>query len=373
MIAFISENRGLLLLGAFASLGVLSFSWFVQPTPVIEVVPADEPVVELVESAPRTAPNIVRNQPEDSSIAVPPARPLSFGTATVRPEPNSSTNVELPDRTWDRNRNPTSSDLAEFAYGDEWEEFIGGMDLENEQAVRDVITAWLQYRGEVYEAWRMGEITVDELEENDLSIEDLQARLAPYMTSDQLADIAVNHEAYSDFVRGWAESMRAERDALGYYHPVIDAVRSGNLNNVRAALDAGADVNFETFDGEWTPLSDAVRIGNLEIAALLLDAGADIDRANDLGYTPLKSAVGNGMLEMVRLLISRGADLEVRGDDDGASPLILAAMNSETDIARELLRAGADATGKSGSDALAAARRAGNTEIQRMLRDAGAQ
>ena len=107
---------------------------------------------------------------------------------------------------------------------------------------------------------------------------------------------------------------------------------------------------------------------------LLIDAGANVDWADSLGYTHLMNAASDGNLDIVRLLISHNADLEIIISPDlPDTVLTVAAMNNETEIVSELLRAGADASGEAGESALRLARRNGNLEVIRMLEDAGAR
>ncbi|HOL70854.1 MAG TPA: ankyrin repeat domain-containing protein, partial [Bryobacteraceae bacterium] len=81
-----------------------------------------------------------------------------------------------------------------------------------------------------------------------------------------------------------------------------EAVKSGNIERVRALLDAGADVNGRDRLG-GTPLHEAIWNGNAAIAALLIERGADVNaRHTEAGSTPLHYAVITGRVELVRLL-----------------------------------------------------------------------
>ena len=80
-----------------------------------------------------------------------------------------------------------------------------------------------------------------------------------------------------------------------------------------------------------------------------LDAGADVEARNKWGFTPLVLAAEyNSNPEVVQALLDAGADLKAR-DADGNTPLMLAAReNSNPEIVQVLLDAGADATAKNG-------------------------
>ena len=80
-----------------------------------------------------------------------------------------------------------------------------------------------------------------------------------------------------------------------------------------------------------------------------LDAGADLEARDELGLTPLMfAAATNSNPEVVQVLLEAGADVEAR-DEDGWTPLMLAAVNNENpEMVQVLLEAGADATAKNG-------------------------
>ena len=97
---------------------------------------------------------------------------------------------------------------------------------------------------------------------------------------------------------------------------------SGNANEVRELISAGADVNAATKHGE-TPLhSVSTGQGNAEIAKLLIDAGADVNAKARHGDTPLYTAVNFGKAGIVKVFIEAEADACVRSHDGkGALPL----------------------------------------------------
>jgi ankyrin repeat protein len=87
---------------------------------------------------------------------------------------------------------------------------------------------------------------------------------------------------------------------------LVEAARQGNLAQVRALVEARADVNAATASGT-TALMEAAAAGRNDIARLLIDAGADVDVRDRLGRTALDVALRAGQAPMVRLLRSRGA------------------------------------------------------------------
>ena len=101
-------------------------------------------------------------------------------------------------------------------------------------------------------------------------------------------------------------AARARPDALHR------AAQQGDGNSLKAALDAGADVNGRDGRG-WTPLMHAANKGYPLLVEPLLAARADPDiRASD-GATALFMAALHGHTEIIELLMRAGADITIRG------------------------------------------------------------
>lgn len=140
--------------------------------------------------------------------------------------------------------------------------------------------------------------------------------------------------------------------------PLYTATNWNNFEAVKTLISLGANVNAGGDRGA-TLLRAAGR--DTRIVKLLIDAGADVNYAEPkFRYTPLSSAAGNqsetfvtltesggytgpfpDSLETVRLLIEAGANPS-HVDAFSASPLRTAMRVGNTEIARLLLRAGAD-------------------------------
>lgn len=111
----------------------------------------------------------------------------------------------------------------------------------------------------------------------------------------------------------------------------IDAVRSGDVAEVRQRLARGADPNAPEGFNDWTPLLHAVHKNQLGSVEALLDGHADPNRAVN-GMTPLMMAAGYGYTPIVRLLLARGADPRLR-DLDGETAVDYAIVGM-TDLDR---------------------------------------
>jgi len=115
--------------------------------------------------------------------------------------------------------------------------------------------------------------------------------------------------------------------------PLIDAVRSGDVETVRALAAKGADLNAPSGGNLWPPLMHAVHKNQLGTAKALLDAGADADRADQSGTTALMMAAGYGNTDMVALLVAHKANARKKNNDgDNAYDFALAGMTDIDDF-----------------------------------------
>jgi len=174
--------------------------------------------------------------------------------------------------------------------------------------------------------------------------------------------------------------------------PMGLAAEVGNAEIIKLLLDAGADAESANADGQ-TALLAVARTGNVEAADLLVKHGAKIDaRERWGGQTALMWASARRHPQMMQFLISKGADVNARSidrdyqrhvtaegrpknldsggftpllyaarenclgcvevlvrnhadldlpDPDGVSPLLVAIMNANWDLAKQLILAGA--------------------------------
>jgi ankyrin repeat protein len=141
---------------------------------------------------------------------------------------------------------------------------------------------------------------------------------------------------------------------------LMAVARTGNVTAAKLLIDRGATVNAKEAWGGQTALMWAAARRHPEMIELLLEHGAEIDarslhrdyqrhvtaegRPKSLdsgGFTPLLYAARENCIACVEVLLERGADIDLP-DPDGVSPLLLAIMNVNWDLAMRLIEAGAD-------------------------------
>jgi ankyrin repeat protein len=124
------------------------------------------------------------------------------------------------------------------------------------------------------------------------------------------------------------------------------AVRADDLELVRLLLAAGASVGAATREG-ITPLALAAINGSSRLTEILLEAGANPNAALPEGETVLMTAARTGRPEVVQLLLKHGADINARENWFGETALIWAAAENHDEAVRLLIRHGADVNARS--------------------------
>ncbi|XP_070540511.1 fibronectin type 3 and ankyrin repeat domains protein 1-like [Ptychodera flava] len=97
--------------------------------------------------------------------------------------------------------------------------------------------------------------------------------------------------------------------------PMHWAVDSGNTRLLRWIIEDGCPVDIRDRNSGWTPLMRACTLGgNTEVARVLISSGANVNTKDNDGKTPLMIAALNGHLSLVELLIQKGADIHVKNE-----------------------------------------------------------
>ncbi len=173
-------------------------------------------------------------------------------------------------------------------------------------------------------------------------------------------------------------------NSLGGYRktPLYAALDKGHLNIAMLLLERGADVEIRGCRGQTAIYMSSSR-GYAELVRLLIDRGVDLNvvcrdddpcwNINNVRRTPLLGALQNGRLEIARMLLKHGADVDYP-DNILRPPLHIASCHQSNDLARLLLDYGVNpnASDTCGKTALHEASSRGHNTVVMLLLEYGA-
>lgn len=151
-----------------------------------------------------------------------------------------------------------------------------------------------------------------------------------------------HHRALRTLLRSGINPNALENDR---YDVITIAAVLNDAESIRIAVAAGARATNTTSRYDGTALIAAAHLGNVEAVRALIDAGAPVDHVNNLGWTALVEAVvlgdgGSRHTSVVDLLVRAGADVDI-ADRSGQTPLDLARERGYEPMIRMLTSAGA--------------------------------
>lgn len=160
---------------------------------------------------------------------------------------------------------------------------------------------------------------------------------------------------------------------------LYEAATAGNLRVAKLLLENGAKINLQNYHGR-TALMGAAEYEHIEMLDYLLSHKADPNLRNQSRYTALMIAIQpdivlekTNLLSVVSVLLKHNADVNAKGDDGKTALfLVLERIPADPKIIRLLIDSGADPTVKipNGESILSLARKNGNPEIIKMIKDA---
>jgi ankyrin repeat protein len=165
------------------------------------------------------------------------------------------------------------------------------------------------------------------------------------------------------------------------YTPLMAATRGGDLDTVRFLIERGADVKARTRSGYTALYGAAVWPDSAPLVGLLLEQGANPNAqvetsgsASDL-FTAAMAAAVRGDADSLGHLLASGADANAQGGDFARTALLGAATSGSRQTVRLLLAKGANVNARDslGNTPLRWARRRADTDVARLLEEAGGQ
>ncbi|MDP2854741.1 MAG: ankyrin repeat domain-containing protein [Smithellaceae bacterium] len=150
-------------------------------------------------------------------------------------------------------------------------------------------------------------------------------------------------------------------------HPLFKAIKEDRLDQVKAMVAKGADVNLRAPTGS-TPLMYAADGNKLEMVRFLLNSRADVNAKNGANNTALIYASIKGHEGVVYELLSKKADVNVKNMAKGDA-LIYAVLSKRTTVVGLLLKHGAKVNDKYDDEktALMMVVEAGSADIAKLL------
>lgn len=208
---------------------------------------------------------------------------------------------------------------------------------------------------------------------------DVEAAIGSFLVAEAEGIERARAKAASRFDGDAAALYQKEDEAYAAAStPLHTAAQDGNLAEVKALVEAGADIDAP-MTPEWnnvTPLNTATRFGRLDVMEYLLREGADPDAGD--GVTPLWEAAANRHFDAVKLLLEHGANPN-RLSPGGVSPVrslfILPWLSPPSRVheaMRLLLEAGADPDAGDAFNPLEVAMNNGDRVSAQLLRQFGA-
>ena len=120
------------------------------------------------------------------------------------------------------------------------------------------------------------------------------------------------------------------------FEGVYDAIQKGDATTVQRMMQRGANPNYVNWGlVGGTPLYLAAGKSNIKIVKVLIQAGADVNQKSNDGNTPL---MNTDSPQIAQLLLNAGANPTIR-NDDGLTAWQGAKYGGDTELAKVIMRA----------------------------------
>jgi len=126
--------------------------------------------------------------------------------------------------------------------------------------------------------------------------------------------------------------------------PLMTCAKTGALDAVRLLIEYGAAVNAKEPAQNQTALMWAAAERHTDVVKAFIEAHADLKAFTKQGFTAIHFAARVGDLESVKALLAAGVDINIltQGGTSGYTPLLVAAVRAQVEVALYLLDHGAD-------------------------------
>lgn len=125
--------------------------------------------------------------------------------------------------------------------------------------------------------------------------------------------------------------------------PLMTCAKTGSVDAVKLLVEYGAAVNAKEPAQNQTALMWAAAERHTDVVKALIDAHADPKAASKQGFTAIHFAARLGDLDTLKLLLAAGVDVNIlTSGAAGYTPLLVATMRGQVDLALYLLDHGAD-------------------------------
>ena len=181
-------------------------------------------------------------------------------------------------------------------------------------------------------------------------------------------------------------AMMATQKLVEPQSPLIDAINSGNLPEIKKFLENKGNPNVGEVTTQKPNFTDGIAGGkkspgrtalemavdrkSMQIVKLLLEARADPNRKGGYGWTPLMSACQNHQVEMINLLLKCGANPNLT-NPFGDTAIVMAANRNLGSGLEALVKAGASLKNGIGDRAILTAVESSSEKAVLFLLDAG--
>lgn len=154
-----------------------------------------------------------------------------------------------------------------------------------------------------------------------------------------------NLEVIKALIKAKVDVNKGDQGGVGHT-PLMRAIETQHVTIVQALLDAKANPNAQTPDGE-TCLNMAVESRKPEIVRAIVKAGADVSYVDKNGDSPALTAAQDGMSESLEIIKILGeAKANMNASNAAYTPLIYAVQQGNKELVSALIAAGANPNAK---------------------------